>query len=104
LLATGALGRDKRSDKDFVNAVLRSYRNAAAADSGANIAEYVVEAKDRRYTLTLAGKFSLNYSILYQKPAGTQILLFIDSKKHVAFVRLGGRESRYSITRIDLLQ
>ena len=104
LLVIGAMGGDKRSDKDFVNAVLRSYRNAAGADSGANSAEYIVETKDRRYTLIPAGKFSLHYSILYQKPPGTQLLLFLDSKKNVAIIRLGGRESRYSVTRIEMLQ
>jgi hypothetical protein len=103
LLATTALGHDKRNDKDFTAAVLRSHRNAAAMDSGANRAEYVVETKDRRYTLTPATKFSLKYSVLFQKPPGTELRLFVDSRKHGALVRLGGRESRYSITRIEVV-
>ena len=48
LLATTVLGKDKRSDTEFTVSMLRSYRNAAGVDSGANRAEYVVETKDQR--------------------------------------------------------
>lgn len=103
LLATVALGKEKRREAEVTSAVLRSYRNAGDLDSGANRAEYVVETKDRRYTLTPAAKFSLKYSVLYQKPSGTQVLLFLDSRKHIALVRLDGRDSQYSVAKSEVL-